>query len=76
VINLLRKGNAVRGPVPTDVADIDWPSIKSLTIKMAVPSYQMDGNRLYPFLNLDALVDTGNVKVEIGMACPIFDETK
>jgi hypothetical protein len=36
----------------------------------------MDGNRLYPFLNLDALVDTGNVKVEIGMACPIFDETK
>ena len=76
VINLLRKGNAVRGPVPTDVADIDWPSIKSLTIKIAVPSYQMDGNRLYPFLNLDALVDTGNVKVEIGMACPIFDETK
>ena len=74
VTNFLRAGNAVRGPVPTDVGDIDWPSIKSLTIKMAVPSYQMDGNRLYPYLYLDALVDTGNGTVEIGMNCPIFEE--
>jgi hypothetical protein len=76
VINLLRKGDAIRGPVPTRVGDIDWASIKSLTIKMAVPSYQMDGNRLYPFLRLDVLVDTANGTVEIGMDCPIIDETK
>jgi hypothetical protein len=76
VINLLRKGDAIRGPVPTRVGDIDWTSLKSLTIKMAVPSYQMDGNRLYPFLRLDVLVDTGNGYVEIGMDCPIIDETK
>jgi len=76
VINFLRKGNAVRGPTPDNAPYIDWPSIKSLTIKKAVPSYQMDGNRLYPFLYLDALVDTGNGTVEIGMGCPIIDETK
>lgn len=76
VVNLLRKGDAIRGPAPQDVGDIDWSSIKSLTIKKAVPSYQMDGNRLYPFLRLDVLVDLGNGTVEIGMDCPIIDETK
>jgi hypothetical protein len=76
VISFLRKGDAVRGPVPTNVGDIDWPSIKSLTIKMAVPSYQVNGNQLYPFLFLDALVDTGKGAVAIGMSCPIIDETK
>jgi hypothetical protein len=76
VVDFIRHGNATRGPVPTSIGDIDWPSIKSLTITDAIPSYLVNGNRLYPFLYLGALVDTGNVKVKIGMACPIFDETK
>jgi hypothetical protein len=76
VVNLLRAGNAVRGPVPTTVGGIDWPNIKSLKIKKAVPSYQMDGDRLYPFLYLDAVVDMGSQTVEIGMGCPLIDETK
>jgi hypothetical protein len=76
VLNLLRKGDAIRGPAPQNVGDIDWSSIKSLTIKKAVPSYKMANNSLYPFLSLDVLVDTGHGIVEIGMACPIFNETK
>jgi hypothetical protein len=76
VIKFLRAGDAVRGPVPTTVGDIDWPSIKSLSIKKAIPSYQMDGGRLYPFLYLDAIVDLGSGTVEIGMGCPLIDETK
>jgi hypothetical protein len=76
VINFLRSGNAIRGPVPTSVGDIDWSSIKSVAIKKAVPSYQIANNQLYPFLRLDALVDTGSGTVEIGMDCPIIDETK
>lgn len=76
VMKCLREGNAIRGPVPTSVGDIDWSSIKSLTIKKAVPSYQIANNQLYPFLRLDVLVDTGNGTVEIGMDCPIFDKTK
>lgn len=76
VIDFLRKGNAIRGPVPTSVGDIDWPSVKSVAVKKAVPSYQTDNNQLYPFLRLDVLVDTGSGTVEIGMDCPIIDETK
>ena len=38
--------------------------------------YLVNGNRLYPFLYLGAMVDAGNVKSKIGMACPLVDETK
>jgi hypothetical protein len=76
VVDFIRNGNATRGPVPTSIGDIDWPSIKSLTITDAIPSYLVNGNRLYPFLYLGAMVDTGNIKVKIGMACPLIDETK
>jgi hypothetical protein len=76
VLNLIRKGDAIRGPVPQNVGDIDWSSIKSLTIKKAVPSYQMANNSLYPFLRLDVLVDTGHGIVEVGIDCPIIDESK
>jgi hypothetical protein len=76
VINFIRSGDAIRGPVPTSISDMDWTSIKSVTIKHATPSYQIDNNRLYPFLRLDVLVDTGSETVEIGMDCPIIDETK
>ncbi|HEV2692377.1 MAG TPA: hypothetical protein VG347_05725 [Verrucomicrobiae bacterium] len=74
LVNYLRKGDAIRGPVPSDVGDIDWPSIKRLTIKMAIPSYQSDGKHLFPFLRLDAIVDTGSGSVPVGMDCPIIDE--
>jgi hypothetical protein len=76
VINFLRKGNAVHGPTPDNAPYIDWQNIKSVTITKAIPSYIVDDNQLYPFLALDALVDTGNGTVKVGMACPIFDETK
>jgi len=51
-------------------------SMKREKFVIARQIYQIDGNRLYPFLYLDALVDTGNGTVAIGMGCPIFDETK
>lgn len=73
VIDLLRKGNAIRGPAPDNIGEIDWSSVKSVTIIKAVPSYQIANMGLYPFLRLDALVDTGQETVEIGMDCPIFD---
>jgi len=76
VVNFIRSGNAIRGPVPTTIGDIDWPSVKSVTIKNATPSYQINGDKLYPFLRLDVLVEIGNGAVEIGMDCPVIDETK
>jgi hypothetical protein len=76
VINSLRRGNAIRGPVSQNVGDIDWSTIKSVTITKAVPSYLVDGSRLYPFLRMDANVDTGHENVTVAIDCPIFDETK
>ncbi len=76
VINLLRKGNAIRGPAPDNAPYIDWPSIKSVTITKAVPSYLTDNTRLYPFLRLDATIDTGNGDARVAIDCPIIDETK
>jgi hypothetical protein len=76
VVKFLRAGNAVHGPVPTNIGGIDWSSIKSLRIKKAIPSYQLDGDRLFPFLYLDAIVDMGDGTVEIGMGCPLIDESK
>lgn len=76
VVNCIRKGDAIKGPLPTNIGDIDWSKIKSLTIKKATPSYQKDDDQLYPFLRLDVVVDTGYVNVEMGMDCPIFDENK
>ena len=75
-MNFIRASNAIRGPAPTSIGDIDWANIKSVTIVKAVPTYQLGNNQLYPFLRLDALVDTGNETVKIGMDCPIIDETK
>lgn len=76
VVNFIRNGNAIHGPFPTNIGDVDWNNIKSVSIKGATPSYQIDNDRLFPFLRLDVVVDTGDVNVEIGMDCPIIDESK
>jgi len=76
VVNCIRNGDAIRGPLPSNVPGIDWSTIKSITIKKATPSYQKENDQLYPFLRLDVVVDTGSFKVEMGMDCPIFDENK
>ncbi len=76
VVDFIRRGDATRGPVPTDIGGIDWLKIESLTITDAIPSYLIDDKRLYPFLYLGALVDTGSQKFKIGMACPLIDESK
>jgi hypothetical protein len=76
VVNCIRNGDAIKGPLPTNIGDIDWSKIKSVAIKKATPSYQKDNDQLYPLLRLDVVVDTGDVNVEMGMDCPIFDENK
>jgi hypothetical protein len=77
IIQLLREGKCLQEPVPTNVGDIDWPSVKSVTVKKAEPCYFAgDTSWLYPFLWLDTMVDTGHGIVEVGIDCPIFDESK
>ena len=76
VIDLLRKGEANRGPTLGNAPTIDWPNIKSVTITKAIPSYLINNARLYPFLRLDATIDTGNGNARVAIDCPIIDGTK
>ncbi len=77
IIQLLHQGKTIQEPVPMNVGYIDWPNVKSVIIKRAEPLYFAgDTDLLYPFLWLDADVDTGHGIVDVGIDCPIFDETK
>jgi hypothetical protein len=77
VLELVRQGRAIHGPVPSNVSDIDWPNVKSILIKNATPCYsRRNSDRLFPFLKFDGSVDTGHGIVVLGMACSIIDETK
>lgn len=69
ITQLIRQGKARQG-ASLDNGYIDWLGVKSITIKQAWPCYFAgDSNFLYPFL---ALWTTVNV----GIDCPIIDETK
>ena len=76
VINFLREGDAVRGPTADNAPYIDWPTIKSVTITKAIPSYFIDDARLYPYLDIVATIDTGRGDAVVAILCPIIDETK
>ena len=77
IIRLLHEGKARQGATLDSVGYIDWMSVKSVTIKQAWPCYFAgDSNFLYPFLALWTTVDTGHRIVEVGIDCPIIDETK
>jgi hypothetical protein len=76
VINFLREGNAKRGPADDNAPNIDWPTIKSVTITKAVPSYLINGTQLYAYLDLVATIDTGRGDAVVAILCPIFDETR
>jgi hypothetical protein len=77
IVQLLRQGKAIQEPVPMNVGEIDWPHVKSVTIKKAEPLYFAgETDRLYPFVLLQTVVDTGNGMVEVGIDCPIIDEAK
>jgi hypothetical protein len=82
MIKSLREGKAVQGFILESLGDIDWPTVKSVTIKKAFPRYYAGGGRLapsdwlYPFAALWTTVDTGHGNINVEIDCPIIDETK
>jgi hypothetical protein len=77
IISFVHQGKAICGPVPDDVGELNWSTVKSVTIKKVLPSYFMEKtDRIVPFLDFDASIDTGQGSVVVGMACPIYDPTK
>ncbi|HUD46189.1 MAG TPA: hypothetical protein VMR33_05135 [Candidatus Baltobacteraceae bacterium] len=79
IVESIRKGQAVQGLLPSDAPGIDWPKVKSITIKKAWPCYYA-GNPLapsdwlYPFAALSTTVDTGRRNVDVEIDCPIIEE--
>ena len=82
MVKSIREGKAVQGFVRESFGDIDWPTVKTVTIKKAFPRYFAGGgrlvpaDRLYPFAALWTTVDTGHGKIDVEIDCPIIDETK
>jgi hypothetical protein len=77
ITQLIRQGKAFQGATFDSVGDIDWLSVKSVTIKQAWPCYFAgDSNLFYPFLALWTTVDTGHGNIDVGIDCPIIDESK
>jgi hypothetical protein len=76
VIQLLRQGNAYQGLIPMGFGEINWQTVKSVTIKQAWPCYFAGDSELYPFLDLWTTVETPQGNVEIEIDCPIIDETR
>jgi hypothetical protein len=77
MMNSLRQGKARQEPVSDNVGFIDWATVKSVTIKKALPCY-FAGNSdwLYPFVVLFTTVDTGHGNVDVEIDCPIIDEAR
>jgi hypothetical protein len=81
VIKWIRNGKAVQGGIPMDLPPIDWPTVKSLTVKKADLCYYAGDSMvpsawLMPLLSLWTTVDTGHGNVDVEIDCPIIDETK
>ncbi len=63
VIDFLRRGKAIQGLLPENYSGINWPAVKSVTVKKAWPSYYSGStDSLYPYLALWTTVETATGK--------------
>jgi hypothetical protein len=81
IIEWIRDGKAVQGGIPMNIGSIDWPTVKSLTVKEANLAYYAGDNLapspwLMPLVSLWTTVDTGQGNIDVEIDCPIIDETK
>ena len=59
------------------IGEIDWKTVKSITVKKALPCYfSGNSNRLIPFLVLFTTVDDGHESLDVQIECPVIDEAK
>ena len=62
-------------------ADLDWSSVKKMTINKVTPYYfgeyhDVEQYRVYPFATLETTIETGQTNKTIYLFCPIIDEEK
>lgn len=81
IVKWIGEGKAVHGGILMNLPDIDWSTIKSLTLNKAQISYYA-GDRvspsewLIPLVSLWGTVDTGQFKTDLEVDCPVIVETK
>jgi hypothetical protein len=81
IVKWIGEGKAVHGGISMNLPDIDWSTIKSLTIHEAKICYNA-GSRLspsdwlMPLITLRATVDTGQFKTDLQIDCPVIVDTK
>ena len=77
----IAEGKAVHGGISMNLPDIDWSTIKSISIDKAEICYNA-GDRfspsewLMPLVSLWTTVDTGQGNVNVEIDCPIIDDGK
>jgi hypothetical protein len=75
IIKWIREGKAVQQGIPMNLPAIDWPSVKSLTVKEVNLCYYA-GERfapsewLMPLVSLWTTVDTGSGNIDVEIDCP------
>lgn len=79
IVKWIGEGKAVHGGILLNLPDIDWSTIKSMTIEKAQICYYA-GSRvspsewLTPIVSLWTTVDTGQMKIGLEVDCPIINE--
>ncbi len=81
VMQRIRDGRAVLSSLPADIPPIDWALVKGVTINGAETVYSGDAKnvleaQIYPYVALNALIDTGDTNVSAEIHCPILDDSK
>jgi hypothetical protein len=82
MVKSLREGRAIQGEIPDNMGGIDWPTVKSVTIKKAEPCYYAGGDpfapsdSLQPYMALWTTVDTGHGIIDVEIDCPLIEPAK
>ena len=82
MIQSIREGKAIQGGVPMKFGDIDWRTVKSVTIHTVKACYFAGydpfapSDWLEPYAALWTTVVTDHGSVDVGIDCPIIDENQ
>lgn len=72
----IHEGKARHGLISSDVGEIDWSKIKTLTVNKAEICYVTKGKYIHPLASLWATVESGAGKFEVEIDCPISGALK
>ena len=80
LVRWIQKGKAVYGPIPGNLAGVDWKRAHMITIKKAELAYYAGttiepSDWAIPIASLWATVSTSHGDLDLEIDCPVIDET-